>query len=33
MWITKYSHGRRGENIEVYNDVQLLKDKLKKKKK
>ena len=31
MWITMYSHGARGENIEVYKDVQLLKDMLTKK--
>jgi hypothetical protein len=30
MWIVKHSHGHRGENIEVYNDVQLLKEKLRK---
>jgi len=24
MWITKYSHGARGENIEVHKDIKLL---------
>ena len=32
MWIVKHSNGARGENIEVYNDVQLLKEKLRKEK-
>ena len=32
MWIVKHSHGARGENIEVYNDVQLLKEELRKEK-
>ena len=33
MWITKYSHGTRGENIVVYRDIELLKNFLIKKKK
>ena len=33
MWITKYSHGARGENIEVYRNIKLLKNFLIKQKK